>query len=462
MNFQASESVGRRPKTGPNVKSILQSIKTSANDENTRAIACNPAKMFKSLIQRANDSGSMDSSFEHKMLPRSTVPIAKSASFVNELRQVLKENKNIEPCSDAVANKKNVINETNITPSKLPFANRKNIDGNRIMVPKSMVCDKHNRTPKILERKMPSSSTPYRSKPEPKPLLDIPPMTPPNCNRFIDSDSEEANTPDLDRTLVKCFSFTRNSCRRLASFGKRDKSEISPVEPSSPQFKRRTPLSSSFSVNRSSLVSMNETSPLKRRHVVKMKSAKSPETICERRHTECDLTQTCNQLAQFIDQFDETELDRMQLLSEHNIDMHNNLDGTISGADGKIEFSFICEPSTSDIEEDMNVESANVMKYAIVENIPSIEVIAPQFESNHSSILLTKILNSSPFRRSISDPSLVRLANPYNSNEQHRITPKRISTDFDTASVELNLPTDIKVSRFILPAAYFFPFKCRI
>lgn len=460
MSCQASEAVGARPKTGPNVKAILQSSKTSANDEHTRAIACNPAKMFKSLIARANDSGSMDSSFEHKMLPRPARQPTKNVNLVNELRQVLKENENVVSRIDALTSKKNVIDETNVTPSKLPFANRKNID--HIMVPKSLVCDKHSKTPLIQERKMPNSSTPYRSKPEPKPLSDVPPMTPPSCIRFIDSEPESPDSLsdheiDSDRALVKCFSLTRSSCRRLTSFRKRDKNQLVSL-PNSPQLKRATTLSSSFSTSRSSSQSPNES--LHAEQNVKMKNFKLRDLFRittnkpqERASEQNDLTLTCNSLAQFIDQFDDAALDRMQVLSERNIDLHNNqsffddLELTINGADGQIEFSFICEPSTSDIEDDINAQQPTVVKCDIVQEMPSIEVIAPSIDSNHSSIILSKILNSSPFRRSISDPSLIRLTNEQTSNEQCR-APRRISTNCDTMTVDLNLPTQDTVSFF--------------
>lgn len=443
MNFQTSESVGLRPKTGPNVKAILQSIKTSPYDENTRTIACNPAKMFKSLIQRANDSGSMDSSFEHKTLPRPALKQAKNSNYVNELRQVLKENKNVESASG----KKSVTDEINVTPSKLPFTNRKNISGNHIIVPKSLICEKHSKTPLILERKMPNSSTPYRSKAGSTSFADMLAMTPPN-SKFIDFELESPDSSsdtDLDRTLVKCFSLTKSSCRRLASFRKRDKNEMT-----SPQFKRRTTLSSSFAANGS----VNETSPIQRQQRKNSKLRDSfraiikPREMHDERHTENDLTQTCTNLAQFIERFDDTE---SELLSEHNIDLHNNesgfnvdLERTINEADGKVEFSFICEPSSSDIEDDLNVPYPNVMKCDIVRDMPSIESIAPSIESSHSSILLTNILNSSPFRRSISDPSLVRLA-----NESHRS-----SADYDTVSVDLQLRKQNAVSLSSFPTIF--------
>lgn len=458
MNRHASESVGARPKTGPNVKAILQSLKTSANDENSRAIACNPAKMFKSLIARANDSGSMDASFEHKMLPRPSRTPTKAASYVHELRQVLKENGNVATRLDALASKKNVIDETNVTPSKLPFANRKNIE--HIVVPVSAVCAKHSTAPLLQERKMPSSSTPYRSRPEPRPSPGVPPLTPLSCIRFIDSEPESPESKhaiDSDRTLVKCFSLTRSSCRRLASFRKRDKNR-STSRPHSPQLRRATTLSSSFASSRSRSESPGEASPTHGGRKIKnsklldlFRVGAKPQEMMAGDHG--DLTLTCNNLSQFIGQFDEAAFDRMQVLSEHNVDLHNNqsliddLEQTINGADGQIEFSFVCEPSTSDIEDDLIIGQLTAVKCDIVEQMPSIEVIAPSIESNHSSIILSKILNSSPFRRSISDPSLVRLADPHTSSEQRR-TPRRISTGHDTMSVDLHSPTRNAVSLF--------------
>lgn len=451
MQYQLNGTLDSRPKRGPDVKFIIQSLKTHPGSEQgtnvSRPIACNPAKMFKSVIQHANDSGSMDTSLEYKPLSKIETIVEPShrrkMPFVNELREILKENKNLRISN---FDEKTAGIET---PSKFPFANRKNLPNEDHKKAKNHVksvpkmCERFIDTIKM-NKKMPTSSTPYRgmkcdeSNNNCEEEINL--MTPAAGGRFIDSDVDKIDG-DFNRTLVKCFSLTRASCRRMASLRKnmrKPDSQPDILGPSSPKFERRSLFTASFNgtSNRSSIVSTNEVSPLRRQKNIKVKSSKilnffrsskSSTDDPSLRH-ESDLTQTCNNLTQLLVKSDEhfDELGCVPLLTRGNVDLYsdhaddlNDSDSTIGG-DNKFEFSYICEPSTSDIDEEDELEFYPTTKSDNrFTNVPFLRVSPPSIEQCGIQCVRkvnTGNNNSSPFRRSVSDPALIRLATIYNES----------------------------------------------
>lgn len=432
----------RGPKRCPDVKIIIQSLKMEpvVNEImcGSRIITCNTAKMFKSMIQHANDSGSMDTSLEYKPLStkRSDPVPCRKVKYVEELREILKDNSNIQ------FNKA----KTNRTSSKLPFGNRTNlletpIDSKK--KPKNspkivpMICEKFIDTVK-LSKNLPDSSTPYRPK---------------QCNETINNNTEsdtnfmssvqsiDSDTNnDFDKTLVKCYSMTRESCRRISSFKKSflkpDCNSNNFVSTSS-KFERRSLFTSSLNGtdHRSSIVSTDETSPLQRQRNIKSKnskilnffrSSKVDSSNFELRHR-TNLAETCSNLSQMLtksDHFD--ELGCEPLLTKNNIDYYarNKFEmddcNEIIDWDNNFEFSFTCEPSTSDIREENEFEFLPIIeiqsKPSVVSflNTPSIVICdAHQSEKKEQT---NYNINSSPFRRSVSDPALIRLATLNNKN----------------------------------------------
>lgn len=469
MRYQMDGTIDPRPKRGPDVKIIIQSFRmTPADDQKmnvSRANACNPAKMFKSLIQRANDSGSMDTSLEYKPLSKNDIKRAHSVHqkipYVDELREVLKKNENLQ--SSGNGQKMDGIR----TPSKLPFTNRKNLPQIPIeskLEPKnnpkttSKICDPYIVDSVKLKKKMPMSSTPYRAKADNETnnncKEEINLMTPAADVQFIDMDVDVDIDDENNKPLIKCFSLTRASCRRMASFRKNLRKQGSNSEifvETSPKFERRTLFTSSLNskTNRSSVVLPDETSPLRRQKNVKVKNSKllnffrpskvnEEETQCSKH--ESNLTQTCNNLTQLLAKSDHIfdELGCAPLLTKDNVDFYtgrddgddddlNDSDQTI-GWGNKFEFSYICEPSTSDIEEeeyDLNDAAylPTVKNGTKFSRIPFVKISPPSTETIASARLKTdrvySAVNSTPFRRSVSDPALIRLASIYNQNNQN-------------------------------------------
>lgn len=440
-----------KPKRGPDVKIIIQSLEMHpVPEQNTvvpRINACNPAKMFKSVIQHANDSGSLDTSLEYKSLTivhkKNALLHIRKIPYDDELRAILKENKIVH--SNSVMRK---VDETDSPVSKLPFANKKNLPQTRVNLkikPKNdrnmpTMCEKWFDTLKF-SKNMPASSTPYRPKQNSdtninnncKREIDL--MTSSADVRFIDSDNEGTDG-DFNKTLIKCYSLTRASCHRMSSFRKpfRKQDCKSDIQISnSPKLERRSLFSSSFNVavNRSSIISTTEISPLRRQRNIKIKNSKllnffRPSKIntlnCETQH-ENDLTKTCSNLTELLVKSDENseELGCMPLLTRDNIDFHTEKDEDMDDCDktidccNKLEFSYICEPSTSDIDEEDELE------YFPTANTKS--SIVPYFNITPPSISSCEIyevkknnmynINSSHIRRSISDPALIKLVTVY-------------------------------------------------
>lgn len=463
MRYQMDGTIDPRPKRGPDVKIIIQSLQLNPVDDQQMAVsrsnACNPAKMFKSVIQRANDSGSMDTSLEYK--PLSTIAENKNGHslhrkmpYVDELREILKKNQNFQSKSNNAPKNDGVQ-----TPSKLPFANRKNLPqtpidcepkNNSAAVPK--VCEQYVDSVK-LKKKMPMSSTPYRAKADNETnnncKSEINLMTPAADVRFIDADCEKTDG-EINKTLVKCFSLTRASCRRMASFRKNLRKQGSSSEifeqKTSPKFERRTLFTSSLNskTNRSSVVLPDETSPLRRQKNIKVKNSKllnffRPSKVNEEEGIVCskhesNLSHTCNNLTQLLAKSDQIfdELGCVPLLTKDNLDYHtccdddmNESDQTICWGD-KFEFSFLCEPSTSDIEEDFDDDIGSEY-FPSVENtkfpnIPFVKVSPPssietnECQRSNKDATNNFDINSSSFRRSVSDPALIRLSSAYTNN----------------------------------------------
>lgn len=494
MHYRMDGIIDPQPKRGPDVKIIIQSLKLKPvmehNADASRAIACNPTKMFKSSIQHANDSGSMDTSLEYKSFAvqenKSQTLNRRKLPCVDELREILKENKHLK--SNRTVEQMEC--DSNETPSKLPFMNRKNlpdiptnsnsVSGKIDMNAPATICEKYIDLLPIMDKKMPTSSTPYRPKQGDEMnnncTNELNLMTPSADVQFIDADID-LPYGDFNKTLVKCFSLTRASCRRMASFRKSTrkqdcKSEI--LTPSSPKFERRTLFSSSFNANtnRSSIISTTETSPLHRQKNIKLKNSKilnffrSSSKVNVRdvdndhataRH-ESDLTQTCNNLSRLLERSNEKfdELGCTPLLTADNVVLHANTfesnsddcDKTISW-DDKFEFSFICEPSSSDIDE--HEEDENGLQYFPSTNcrkklpfVPFVKVSPPSIEASDNDQLTMNRhsdgcnINSSPFRRSVSDPALIRLATIYNN--KHSVDSKN-AFDTDIISCDLHSST---------------------
>lgn len=476
-NNNNSNMIDTRPRTGPEVKIIIQSLKLQASIV-PRSIACNPAKMFKSSIQRANDSGSLDTSLEFKSLPSG---VKKNAVYVNELREILKESQN---CHIQIENKQKPI--VNVTPSKLPFTNRKNLPDpqpNVKVQPKKLICEKYTLT-KVHCDKIPASSTPYRPKTEfkcdndsifKKPIL----MSPPSLTELgtdIDTFDDEFDQSH-ERTLVKCFSLTRSSCRRMASFRntlRKSESKYMISAPNSPKFERRSLFTSSLKakVDRSSIVSTSEVSPLQRQKNIKIKQNSKFLSFFRSNKTtktgESDLTETCSNLSDLLAKSKENDDDGLgcvPLLTKDNVNLFDHETSVASddcdktlGWEDNFEFSFLCEPSTSDIEDDDDfiqpIASGYENDFPFVRvHPPSEETVCNKKKPKQERNFMEN-LNSSPFRRSISDPALIRFANNNNYNHSsfvriidHSVNqPHQIVTDFLCHSDEVS--------------SYSLPFPC--
>lgn len=458
--------IDTRPKTGPEVKIIIQSLTLQAPIVPRARIACNPAKMFKSSIQRANDSGSLDASLEFKSLPSVA---KKNAVYVNELREILKESQNSKFQSE---NQQTPI--VNVTPSKLPFTNRKNLPEPQPNVraqPKKWICDKYTLI-KVHCEKIPASSTPYRRKTEfngdQNSIFKKPNSMSPPSSSDLDTDIDTFDDDydqSRERTLVKCFSLTRSSCRRMASFRnslRKSESKYVISAPNSPKFERRSLFTSSLKskVDRSSIVSQSEVSPLQRQKNIKIKQNSKflsffRSNKIATKTGESDLTETCSNLSDLLAKSEENDDDGLgcvPLLTKNNVnlfdhetsvasddDADDDCDKTLGWGDN-FEFSFLCEPSTSDIEDDDDF--IQPIDSGFENDFPYVRVTPPSDET----VCNTKPkrdrhfmenLNSSPFRRSISDPALIRLANNNNNDHSsfvriidHSVNQPQIVTDF--------------------------------
>lgn len=431
------------------------------------------SKLFESLIKRANDSGSFDTSLEYKSLPVKQHQHSHLAENKNN-KKIIRDNENnifsylaelqkrqtlatdFKKRKQFNGNDNNTMIQTkseinNITPSKVPFINKKNVPKNYqtpvrdenenfhiTSTPKSAIsaCQKLKKSLNIY-KKLPTSSTPFCLE---RPIIASPPtvsslnlLAPPTDARFINYENEsmvglqdnyasDADDEPHNKTLVKCFSLTQSSCRHFATTIKLLKSENNrPVAsaPNSPKFERHSTTLLSFNTkkNRSSIVSPIEESPLRRQNNVKLKSStffnffRSPKLdVANDAPQESNLTQTCNKLSELLaksEEFDD-ELCCSPLLIKENIEHHESdlsvwKDNNFYDSE-QFEFSFICEPSTSDIETE---DKDYLTEFQLDENLHSKQInesILPKSPAGGSNVI-TAI--TSPFRRSNSDPEML-------------------------------------------------------
>lgn len=425
-NIQSQRQPSRSAHPSVSIKIIIQSLTVQSNASGSTKIP------FEALIQGANDSASFDTSLEFKSLPlsrqdRAPTSVATNATsfhktvhgfeYMEELRQRL--NKNIG------TNAKDL-------PSKTPLVDKKNlIDA----MPKT-TCQKFKNTTNVTAKRLPKCSTPFRLKRPSQ--LDL--QTPPADARFIDSENESVDGENAlmdvstttvesaddddaqNQTLVKCFSLTPDSCRQLSTriAGSRTTTSV----PNSPKHKRGGNSMSSFRVNRSSIVSPLEESPLRRQRNVKIKNSsffnlfRSTPVVSKSSTENPNLSETCTKLRQLLanaEDSDDTELGCAPLLARENVNQLSR-EKTMDWSEN-LEFSFICEPSHSDADIDddddkddqksiyVSRESVNTDPH--VRSIPIVKVkpVATKYQQNHH--IRTTTQNSlSPFRRSMSDPTL--------------------------------------------------------
>lgn len=412
------------------IKIIIQSLAVQPSTAGTTKMP------FEALIQRANDSASFDTSLEFKSLPpnrqakatKSRTAAAKQFhnntihgfGYMDELRERL--NRNV--AADAI----------DLPSKKIPFFDKKNV----IETTPKGTGQKLANSANVTGKRLPTCSTPFR----PKRPSQLNLQTPPADARFIDSENESIDdvvegdaalmdvsttaveSADEDdaqnHTLIKCFSLTPDSCRRLAS----NRSVIS--APNSPKCERRSHFLSSFRKNRSSIVSPLEESPLRRQRNVKIKNSKffnffrsTPVATKSSSTDSANLSETCTRLRQLLanaEDLDDTELGCAPLLVQENVDRHS-AEKTIDWGEN-FEFSFICEPSHSDVEmedgdgieddqKSIYVSCESVSTEQMLQSIPMVKVTPATASAASTHLIRPSAPNSlSPFRRSVSDPTL--------------------------------------------------------
>lgn len=225
--------------------------------------------------------------------------------------------------------------------------------------------------------------------------------------------NEKKDNPE--QTLVKCFSLTRSSCRSLTA-------TIRNIRLS------RTPSSapSSQKSNRHSLLSItaDTPSPLRRqKNVKKTKNFNLKSLLNIKEQTVGDNESNSS----YNESNDNDDLGCTPLLTKENIERslssdqdltEDDLDRTLNWGD-KFEFSFICEPSSSDTEmadseDDLDHTFARKPESFV---IPEVKVTAPKVnygeidgfgpELRWKQSRDDSTSGMSPFRRSISDPSFL-------------------------------------------------------
>lgn len=301
-----------------------------------------------------------------------------------------------------------------------------------------------------------------------------------------DNSNDTIKRNHTNRSLVKCFSLTRSSCRHLASTLKSIRNSTNSQSvmsaPNSPKFERHSIFLSSFNNRRTSRsfsknvefkgnesdASGSETSPLK---LEKSKSSKFLNFFKNRILSStkiCDEPVSPNKIVR-NPTFDELniklsednvepddELGCFPLLIKENIDHHNtkylddeniSIDPTLTWGD-QFEFSYICEPSTSDAEvEDLNKNCFN----ANVSKTPELILTPPSPTHSNVNVYMYGSLQRPPktheitaeIRRSISDPSIsfIDLIKGKNVNEDLETSAN--SNDF----VDILTQEDIAVTQ---------------
>lgn len=222
-------------------------------------------------------------------------------------------------------------------------------------------------------------------------------QTRPSDLRFIDSDNESSvgiddKLPDIG--LVKCFSLTRNSCRSLTStitnFTR------SPSMPNSPM---RTSIGwPSFNTKKKPL----QESPLKRQKNIKLSKKIDTKAHLSSRKL---MNQSTDKFDVITNEHDENveNLGCQPLLTkdniEHQLSKYDEFEtDQIINWGAHFEYSFICEPSTSDTEDAENGTDTRPKKMSW--EFPTVTKSPMTVQEKVHALL-------SPMRRSISNPSFV-------------------------------------------------------
>lgn len=433
------------------IKIVIQSVTIQPNSGSATAAAttAGTTKMpFQALIQRANDSGSFDTSLEYKSLPsnRCQRKVLRGNATNAQTRTKSFHNHTIHGIRymDELRERLNQTNAIDMAPKKTPFADKKNVidtstKTSATTTPKS-TCQKLMNSISVTAKRLPTSSTPFRPKRSHQSDLHLQKSSvhvdateyddtvTVGDDTLMDVSTTAVESGDEDdtqnRTLIKCFSLTPHSCRRLSSFVTSNRSVTS--APNSPEFERRNTFLSSFRKNRSSIVSPLEESPLRRQKNVKLKnSAKffnlfrsTPIASKTSATTNSNLSDTCSRLQQLLanaEDLDESELGCVPLTSDA---VSAVIDAKTAAWEENFDFSFICEPSHSDVENDFaGDEDDQQSVYMSCESmasdqraraIPMVKVSSPvpfvrqrNRSTNHTFL--------SPVRRSVSDSTLHNL-----------------------------------------------------
>lgn len=333
------------------------------------------------------------------------------------------ENANVKPAADDLPDKKINDNQSKQCRLRIPFSDyliknspvfRKKLQRNTSIDTelKQTANKMANQTNKqsvpipryiykdeMFEPRLNTCSTPKASSAMlSQPVLNL--HTPPADARHMDSDSESIGDDLPAIGLVKCFSFTRSSCRSITStLGHFTRS------PSVPSSQRRA---------------LDE-SPLRRQKNIKLSKKVNVSEYLAAKNL---LNRSMDEVNGDMQAHDENGeyLGCHPLLTKENIESHLPNDDdedvfdpneTINWGD-KFEFSFICEPSTSDAEDDELEQKRGT------EATPTkTKWVEPSMVSSRAGGDLTIIRPSgvqdawlsSPIRRSISDPSFIHGVN---------------------------------------------------
>lgn len=373
------------------------------------------SSLFQALIQRANDSGSFDTSLEVKALPSrelrrqhrrmADAPNNLTIGYMDELRERI-QRKSTKTCA-----KENVVlmgkREPADTTLKVPFSCKKNVQ--------------HVERPaKAPAKPLPMSSTPVKGRAT---GCDLNLLTPPAGLRFIDSGNRSSNE-DLQNVstvavdsetedelqhgkLLKCFSLTPSARRQIGFPVKSDRPVTS--APSSPVLERKSSIFSSFRKYRSSVVSPNEESPLKRQKNVKMKNSRilnlfrSPAKPAVEEEGE-GLARTCSMLSDLLANSSSSDeratAAEASLLSEENVAHFSSADREAA------DFSFTCEPSHSEHRDSGRSSATSAYESCRSDETIEISALAPMRLRTSTNGYPRKAISPS-IRRSISNPNII-------------------------------------------------------
>lgn len=396
------------------------------------------SKLFQALIQKANDSGSFDTSLEVKSLPTKE-PKQQNRKKYNATSHNITISY-MEELRDRIHNKKIILNRTkenNViekrdmakTSRKIPFICKKNIQ-------REDTLKKYNRKQLQQSQQQLMCSTPVRNPSNGNSTLNnLNLLTPPADVRFIDSEnrtstenihniSNVAVDGEIDDNLqniklFKCFSLTPTACRERNVAFQNIRSITS--APNSPIFEKKSTIFSSFRKKRSSIVSSNEESPLRRQKNVKYKNLNFFKNFLSPTKTSPTngfprpegLANTCSMLNDLIDNGSETDVNinknNLPELSEEQIHFLPFIE------QDNEEFSFTCEPSHSDNDESSDMYQSNsscsssTSAYESCRSDETIEIspsVLMRPRTNSTCTINTKAITA-PMRRSISNPNII-------------------------------------------------------